>query len=173
MRFRARKTVRLGPLRLNFTQKGFSSYSIRVWRYTWNSRTRQNRFDTPGWGGVVWGGKKKGQSRTGTPANRRTGQGPVVAAAAPVPYRPRIWPWALWGVLFTLAILGGVSLGGAAFFLAIAAAIAGVQLVRRGRDRAGTPAPRDTGDPALPFYDPAEAERIVQEWAPPEGWSRS
>lgn len=30
MRFKARKTVRLGPLRLNFTQKGFSSYSVKI-----------------------------------------------------------------------------------------------------------------------------------------------
>jgi hypothetical protein len=43
-----RKTFRLGPLRLNFTKKGFSSWSLRFWRWSWNSRTRAHRVDLPG-----------------------------------------------------------------------------------------------------------------------------
>jgi hypothetical protein len=43
-----RKTIRLGPLRLNFTKHGFSSWSLRFWRWSWNSRTRAHRVDLPG-----------------------------------------------------------------------------------------------------------------------------
>ena len=54
MRFKARKTIRLGPLRLNFTQAGFSSWSLRVWRWSWNSK-RGHVVDTPGPGAVHFG----------------------------------------------------------------------------------------------------------------------
>jgi hypothetical protein len=43
-----RKTLRLGPLRLNFTKNGFSSWSLKFWRWSWNSRTRAHRVDLPG-----------------------------------------------------------------------------------------------------------------------------
>jgi Protein of unknown function (DUF4236) len=43
-----RKTIRLGPLRLNFTKHGFSSWSVKIWRWSWNSRTRAHRVDLPG-----------------------------------------------------------------------------------------------------------------------------
>jgi hypothetical protein len=43
-----RKTVRLGPLHLNFGNKGFSSWSIKLGRFSWNSRTRGARVDLPG-----------------------------------------------------------------------------------------------------------------------------
>ncbi|HLT11674.1 MAG TPA: DUF4236 domain-containing protein [Micromonosporaceae bacterium] len=43
-----RKSFKFGPLRFNFTKKGFSSWSIRIWRYSWNSRKRAHRFDLPG-----------------------------------------------------------------------------------------------------------------------------
>lgn len=43
-----RKTVRLGPIRLNFTKKGLSSWSVRLGRWSWNSRTRRHRVDLPG-----------------------------------------------------------------------------------------------------------------------------
>jgi Protein of unknown function (DUF4236) len=43
-----RKTIRLGPLRLNFTKHGFSSWSLRIGRWSWNSRTRAHRVDLPG-----------------------------------------------------------------------------------------------------------------------------
>ena len=43
-----RKTLRLGPLRLNFTKHGFSSWSLRIGRWSWNSRTRAHRVDLPG-----------------------------------------------------------------------------------------------------------------------------
>lgn len=54
MKFRARKQLRFGPVRLNFTQSGFSSWSLHFWRWSWNSRTRKQRFDTPGPGYVEW-----------------------------------------------------------------------------------------------------------------------
>lgn len=43
-----RKTFRFGPLRLNFTKRGFSSWSLKFWRWSWNSRTRAHRVDLPG-----------------------------------------------------------------------------------------------------------------------------
>jgi hypothetical protein len=43
-----RRTIRLGPLRLNFTKRGFSSWSLRIGRWSWNSRTRAHRVDLPG-----------------------------------------------------------------------------------------------------------------------------
>jgi hypothetical protein len=50
-----RKTVRLGPVRLHFTKNGFSSWSIRLWRWSWNSKTRKQRVDLPG--PVSWTGE--------------------------------------------------------------------------------------------------------------------
>jgi len=43
-----RKTIRLGPVRLNFTKHGFSSWSIKIGRWSWNSRARKHRVDLPG-----------------------------------------------------------------------------------------------------------------------------
>lgn len=43
-----RKTMRIGPLRLNFTQGGFSSWSFKIGRWSWNSKTRAHRVDLPG-----------------------------------------------------------------------------------------------------------------------------
>jgi hypothetical protein len=43
-----RKTIRLGPVRLHFTKKGFSSWSFHFWRWTWNSKTRKSHVDLPG-----------------------------------------------------------------------------------------------------------------------------
>jgi hypothetical protein len=43
-----RRTIKIGPLRLNFTQRGFSSWSLRLGRWSWNSRSRSHRVDLPG-----------------------------------------------------------------------------------------------------------------------------
>ncbi|GAA1772946.1 DUF4236 domain-containing protein [Luedemannella helvata] len=43
-----RKVWRLGPLRLNFTNKGLSSWTFKIGRWSWNSRTRAHRVDLPG-----------------------------------------------------------------------------------------------------------------------------
>lgn len=51
-KFRLRKSIRLGPVRLNFTQRGFSSWSFLLGPFTWNSRTKRKSFDTPGPGHV-------------------------------------------------------------------------------------------------------------------------
>lgn len=48
MPIRWRKTWRLGPLRLNFTQRGFTSWSVKVGPWSWNSRQRRQRVDLPG-----------------------------------------------------------------------------------------------------------------------------
>jgi len=44
--FRSRR--RFGPILLNFTQRGLSSWSIKIGRWSWNSRARAHRFDLPG-----------------------------------------------------------------------------------------------------------------------------
>ena len=43
-----RKAFRIGPLVLNFTPKGFSSWGLKIGRWSWNSRTRAHRYDLPG-----------------------------------------------------------------------------------------------------------------------------
>lgn len=58
MKFRARKTVRVWPLYFTFSQAGFTSWGIRVWRYTYNVTRRTHTFDSPGPGYVRWGGRR-------------------------------------------------------------------------------------------------------------------
>jgi hypothetical protein len=48
MRFRVRKTVRLGPVRLTLSEKGFSSWGLKLGPWSWNARTRRHTIDTPG-----------------------------------------------------------------------------------------------------------------------------
>lgn len=54
MRFRLRRSIKLGPFRVHFTDRGYSSWSVKLGRFSWNSRTRRKRFDTPGPGHVEW-----------------------------------------------------------------------------------------------------------------------
>ncbi|ALE77688.1 hypothetical protein WY02_03630 [Pseudonocardia sp. AL041005-10] len=61
VRYRARKTVRLGPIRLNFTQRGFASWAIKIGPWTWNATRGTHSLDTPGPGGVTWGRKRAGR----------------------------------------------------------------------------------------------------------------
>ena len=44
--FRSRK--KFGPLIFNFTKNGLSSWSLKIGRWSWNSRTRAHRVDLPG-----------------------------------------------------------------------------------------------------------------------------
>ena len=48
MGFKLRKRLRLGPLVLNVTQRGLSSWGLKVGRWSWNAKTRKHTFDTPG-----------------------------------------------------------------------------------------------------------------------------
>lgn len=57
MRFRARKTMRLGPLFFTFTQNGFSSWGFQLGPWRRNFTRGTNSVDTPGPGSVHWGGK--------------------------------------------------------------------------------------------------------------------
>lgn len=59
IRFRARKTIRLGPLRLHFTEHGYTGWSLKVWRWTYSHTTGAHSFDTPGPGGLHWGGGRR------------------------------------------------------------------------------------------------------------------
>lgn len=59
MKFRARKTLPIGPVKLHFTEHGFSSWSIKIGPFSWNSRTNKKHFDTPGPGSLEWGGHER------------------------------------------------------------------------------------------------------------------
>lgn len=63
MRFRARKTIRLGPLFATFTQRGFSSWGLRIGPFTWNATRRTSTVDTPGPGSVHFGGRSRRWAR--------------------------------------------------------------------------------------------------------------
>lgn len=54
-----RKSHKFGPIRLNVTQNGMSSWSIKIGRWSWNSRTKAQRYDLPG--PFTW----RGRGRTG------------------------------------------------------------------------------------------------------------
>lgn len=53
-KFRIRPRIRLGPIQLNFTQRGFSSWSLKIGPFTRNSRTKRKTFNTPGPGYFEW-----------------------------------------------------------------------------------------------------------------------
>lgn len=60
LRFRARKQINLGPVRLHFTQHGYTGYSLHVGPWTWSARTGRHSLNTPGPGGFTWGGRRRG-----------------------------------------------------------------------------------------------------------------
>jgi Protein of unknown function (DUF4236) len=43
-----RKRKKFGPIVFNFTENGLSSWTIKVGRWSWNSRSRRQRYDLPG-----------------------------------------------------------------------------------------------------------------------------
>jgi hypothetical protein len=59
VRYRARKTIRLGPVRLHFSERGFTGWGLRVGRWSWSATTGKHRIDTPGIGSVELGGPKR------------------------------------------------------------------------------------------------------------------
>lgn len=59
MRFRARKRLQFGPFYATFTQRGFSSWGIKVWRWTRNFTRGTDTVDTPGPGSLHFGGRKR------------------------------------------------------------------------------------------------------------------
>lgn len=61
MRFRARKTIRFGPLYFNFTQRGFTSWGIRVGPFSRNFTRGTSVIDTPGPGSLHFGGRRPGE----------------------------------------------------------------------------------------------------------------
>ena len=58
MTIRARKSFKFGPLHLNFTLGGFTSWSVKIGPWSWNSRARRQRVDLPG--PLYWIGKRRG-----------------------------------------------------------------------------------------------------------------
>lgn len=64
MRFHLRKTLRLGPVLIHLTERGFSSWGLKVGKWTWNARTGRHSIDTPGPGSIRTSGRRrKGQQR--------------------------------------------------------------------------------------------------------------
>jgi len=59
MGFKMRRHVRLGPVVLHFTERGLSSWGLKVGRWSWNAKTRRHTVDTPGPG--YW--QSKGRRR--------------------------------------------------------------------------------------------------------------
>lgn len=59
MRFRMRKSITLGPIRWRFSERGYTGWGLRIGRWSWSARTRRHSFDTPGPGGVTWGGRRR------------------------------------------------------------------------------------------------------------------
>lgn len=57
MRFRARRRLRFGPVVINLTQRGFSSWGLKMGPWTWNAKTRRHTIDTPGPGSFQSDGK--------------------------------------------------------------------------------------------------------------------
>lgn len=55
-----RKSIPLGPLRLNFSKSGVS-WSLHLGPWSWNSRTRAQRVDLPG--PFSWRGRRGGGPR--------------------------------------------------------------------------------------------------------------
>ena len=51
-----RKRKKIGPIILNFTENGYSSWSIKIGRWSWNSRAKAHRYDLPG--PMSWRSKK-------------------------------------------------------------------------------------------------------------------
>lgn len=43
-----RKRKKFGPIIFNITEHGFSSWSIKIGPWSWNSRARAHRVDLPG-----------------------------------------------------------------------------------------------------------------------------
>lgn len=60
MIIRARKSLRFGPFRINLTQRGLTSWGVKLGPWSWNSRTRAHRLDLPG--PLYWQGKGKRRS---------------------------------------------------------------------------------------------------------------
>jgi hypothetical protein len=63
IRFRARKTVRFGPLYFNFTQRGFTSWGVRVGPVTRNFTRGTTTVDTPGPGSLHVGRSRRRRGR--------------------------------------------------------------------------------------------------------------
>lgn len=59
MRYRMRRTVKIGPVRLNFTQRGFTSWGLKIGPWAWNARTGAHSLDTPGPGGLRSRGRRR------------------------------------------------------------------------------------------------------------------
>ncbi len=43
-----RKVYKVGPIHFNVGRHGLSSWSIKIGKWSWNSRTRAQRVDLPG-----------------------------------------------------------------------------------------------------------------------------
>jgi len=58
VKFRLHRTLRLGPIRIHLTERGFSSWGVQLGRWSWNAHTGRHTVDTPGWGYVQTRGRR-------------------------------------------------------------------------------------------------------------------
>lgn len=66
MRFRLRKTLRFGPFKVHFNERGYSGWGVKVGPWSWSASTGKHTVDTPGPGYV----QTRGRARR-SPGRRR------------------------------------------------------------------------------------------------------
>jgi len=77
MGFHFRKNWRLFPFRVTLTERGVT-WGVRAGRYGYSPKTGKHTFDTPGLGGVSWGGRSKRRGESS--AQRAAGIGGLIKA---------------------------------------------------------------------------------------------
>lgn len=61
MRFRWRKSIGIGPIRLRFSNGHYTGWGVRVGPLSWTPRTGRWSVNTPGVGYVTGGGRRRGR----------------------------------------------------------------------------------------------------------------
>ncbi|WP_433024737.1 DUF4236 domain-containing protein [Actinomycetospora sp. CA-053990] len=195
MGFSYRKRKKLGPLpiwiNVSRSKKGWShSWTLKAGPFSHNTRRNTTTTDLPG----GW----KHTHRHGPPAQRQqprrshrntqnllqekydrradAAQSQAQEHEAQqflYSYRPSPWPWAIWAALFAMAVLGGVAWSGAIFMIVIGTIIGLVQWSKYHRAQMQINAVQPALRAVPPHMDPAEAERVVRNWTPPQGWEKN
>jgi len=55
-----RRQISMGPIKINIGRKGYSSWGLKIGRWSWNSRTHQHSVDLPG--PMSWRTRRKSTS---------------------------------------------------------------------------------------------------------------
>ncbi|WP_232665490.1 DUF4236 domain-containing protein [Pseudonocardia sp. TRM90224] len=59
MRYRMRKSFKLGPIRIRFTERGYQGWGLKIGRWSWDARSGVHSVDTPGLGGFRSRGRRR------------------------------------------------------------------------------------------------------------------